>query len=313
MSEAYFLFATAAIETAVVAIGIIGNVMSIIVFSRKTFRNNSISTYCIALAMVEFFTLVQLITDVYYLAYKKYLPNESDTFCKLLFSIGTYLGSIQPWILVAFSVDKLLSMRTRSIDLLKKKWFQWSIVAAIVLLHLAIYISIPIFIRIREIYPGYFNCDYSSISFYNINMIINIPDVFTIPIIIMMVSSILTIRKLFKSRNSVEKIGKLTKERKSRDHKYAITSMIFNAMFIVFKVPSIIFFTLFAFYSYYDVYFYTISLFLHYLNMSLSFFVHFMTNSLFRREFLSLFRFSRRKSGKIANVRIIRINQVSTS
>ena len=82
----------------------------------------------------------------------------------------------------------------------------------------------------------------------------------------MVVSSILAIWKLFKSRNSVE-----------------------------------------------NAYLYTVSHFLHYSNMSLSFFIHFMTNSLFRREFWSLFRFSRRNSGKIANVPIIRINHLKST
>lgn len=306
-----FEIAINAIEVAVISIGLVGNLLTIIVFLRKTFRNNSISTYCISLAIVESFTLIQLIDDIRYLRYNVNLSNQIEVFCKLLYTNGMLLTSIPPWIMVAFSLDKLLSMRTRQIAILKKKWFQLSLVAAIVIFKIAFYIYIPILIRLGEIFPSYFICDLSTISFFKVHMILAILETYTIPFIIMMASSILTIWKLFKSRHSVKRIGKLATERKSRDHKYAISSIVLNAIFIVLKTPATIFFSLSAFYSYYNENFYSISLFFLYLNMSLGFFVHFMTNSLFRREFWSLFRFSRKNSGKIAP--IVRINQVSTS
>ena len=168
MSDASFIFATTTIEAAFIAMGLIGNVLNIIVFSRKTFRNNSISTYCIALAFVESITAVEFVICVYNLAYNINLPDQSVSLCKFTFSIAIYMNAIQPWIIVAFSIDKILSMRTRSIPILKKKWFQWSVVAGIVLFNLALYIYIPILIRVAEIFPGYFMCDLSTIGFFNI-------------------------------------------------------------------------------------------------------------------------------------------------
>ena len=129
----------------------------------------------------------------------------------------------------------------------------------------------------------------------------------------MIVSSILTIRMLIRSRNSVERIGSLNKERKTRDTKYAISSLTLNFTFIVLKMPSAIFYTMSAYISYYNLYYYKSSLFLYYLNMSISFFVHFTTNSLFRREFWILFRL--KNSTEIASnttSRTNRKNQVST-
>lgn len=103
----------------------------------------------------------------------------------------------------------------------------------------------------------------------------------------------LTIRQLIKSRNSIERVGNFGKERKSRDAKYAITSLTLNIMFIIFKMPHLVFFVLNAYLAYFDVYFFNISSFLFYFYTSSSFFVHLATNSVFRREFLLLFRFSK--------------------
>ena len=203
MSEEIFSFATTITQVSIIGIGLIGNLLSIIVFLRNTIRNNSISTYCISLAIVECLTLFQLINDIFYLTSNDYLINKSEAYCKLIYITATLLSSIQPWIMVAFSVDKLLSMRTRSIPILKKKWFHWSIITGIVLFHIAFYIYISILIRLGEIFPGYFICDLSTLGFFQVHMILTILETYIIPFIILVITSILTIRKLVKTRISV--------------------------------------------------------------------------------------------------------------
>ena len=290
MSDASITFAITTIEVVIIAIGLLGNLLSIIVFSRKTFRNNSISTYCIALSIVECITITIFISDIYNLVYNINLPDQSDALCKFVYSLGLYLNSFQAWLMVAFSVNKLLEMRVNSIALVKKKWFQWSIVAGIVLFDIVFYIYYPILLRLREIFPGYTICDVTTLGFFNTYMFLNIFEGSLIPFITMIITSILTIRALIKSRKSIERNGKLNKERKTRDRKYAISSLTLNSMFIVLKLPLLVFYILFAYYSYYNLYFYKIAFLLYMLNMSLSFFVHFITNSVFRREFLILFK-----------------------
>ena len=168
MSDASFKFATTTIEATLIAIGLIGHLLTIIVVLRKTFRSNSISTYCISLAIVECLTLIIFISDVYNLAYNINLPDLNTPLCKFIYSLGVYLNSIQPWIMVAFSVDKLLEMRVNTIKLLKKRWFQWTVVTGTVLFHIVFYIYFPIFIKVKEIIPGYFICDLTAIGFFDI-------------------------------------------------------------------------------------------------------------------------------------------------
>ena len=318
MSTTNFVIAVTAIETAAIAIGFIGNIISIIVFSRKTFRNNSISTYCISLAIADFLAIFQLINIVYYFPYNAYLVDLNETFCKIADESVVLVSGIPPFIMIAFSVDKLLSMRTSPIAVLKKKWFQWSVVAGIVLFHIALYMYFPILLKRTELFPGYFFCDVSTIGFLTIHMILIILDTCLIPFVILMITTILTIRLLLKSSNTIQRMGNLTKERKSRDRKYAITSVTLNINLIVLKLPLTIFYILFSLYSYYDLYYLNIASLLFYLNTSLGFFIHFVTNSLFRREFLILFRVIKRNGESSATGnsnltnRPIRINQIST-
>ena len=137
MSSESFTFVTTAIQVAFISIGLIGSLITIIIFLRKTFRNNSISTYCISKALFESLIIFELINDIGYLNNNTYLIHQSEAGCKLFSMISMFITSITPFIMVAFSVDKLLSMRTNSMQILKKKWFQWSLVS---ISHSAIYL-----------------------------------------------------------------------------------------------------------------------------------------------------------------------------
>ena len=310
MSTASFTFAMNITQAIIISIGLIGNLISIIIFWRKTFRNNSISTYCIALSINELFYLFKFIDNIGILAFNASPADQSDAYCKIYNYILIVRGSVQPCIMVAFSIDKLLSMRMSSIPILKKKWFQLSVVAGIVIFNCLLYLEVAILVKRREVALGRFVCDQTTISFFSTLMIIVVLETCIIPFVIMVVSSILTIRLLIKSRNSVERVGNLGRDRKSRDTKYAVSSVTFNIMFLILKTPLMIFYTLFAFYYYYDVYFFNISFFLSALNSTSVFFIHLVTNSIFRRELLVLIGFVNR-NGEISsntNNRNIAIN-----
>ena len=311
-STATFTYSINVITDITIGIGFIGHIVSIMVFLRKPFRNNSISTYCIALAIAESLSLVKFVDTIGYFVYNSDLSHLSEEICKSFTYLITLLSSIQPCIMVVFSIDKLLSMKTRSFPILKKKWFQLLLVAASVLFNVAIYIYFPIFLKRREIFPGYFVCDVSAMSFFNILTAQTLIETFILPFIILIITSVLTIRELYKSRNAIERVGNVSKERKSRDKKYAFTSVTLNILFVILKLPFLIFFILNAYLSYFDVYFYNIVSYLFFLYTSLGFFVHLITNSIFRREFLLLFRLSKTNEAisSISNSRIIRVTPI---
>ena len=313
MSTATFTYTLNTISVITIGIGFIGHIVSIIVFLRKPFRANSISTYCISLGIVECLVLLRFAQNIALIAYDiNSLSDLSDELCKWIPYFITLLSSIQPFIMVVFSIDKLLSMsmRTRSFPILKKKWFQLSIVAGIVLFNVAIYIYFPILIKRREVSPGRLVCDQTATSLFALYITVLLIASLILPFVIMIITSVLTIRQLIKSRNSIERVGNVGKERKLRDAKYAITSVTLNIMFIIFKMPYLVFFVLNAYLAYFDVYFFNISSFLFYFYTSSSFFVHLATNSVFRREFLLLFRFSKENEA-ISSNRISRTNRIT--
>ena len=316
MSKDSFIFGINTTIAITIAIGFIGQVFSIIIFSKKTFRNNSISTYCIALSVNELFALLKFATNIGNIAFNANIIDQSDALCKLLSYIPVVYFAVQPCIMVAFSIDKLLSMKMNSIAMLKKKWFQWSVVFGLVLFNILLYLVMPILIKRRNIAAVGFICDATTIGFFSTFMIMVVLETCIIPFIIMITSSILTIRLLIKSRKSVERNGNLAnQDRKSRDRKYAVSSVAFNVMFLFFKTPITIYYILLAFYYYHDVYFYNIAVLLDYLNSSSFFFIHLVTNSLFRREFLALIRLDKRNGENSSNTtkRVFALNRINPS
>jgi hypothetical protein len=285
----------------IVLLGILGNIISFIVFSRKTFRNNSISTYCRALAVLDCLTIIELIENVYRIVnFRSYIffSNESDIWCKLFYYLSAQYSAIPAWILVAFSVDKMLNMRISPPQMLKSKLFQWMIVTGIVLLHFILYIELLTSLKL-EISPfnkTYYNssyvCNYTFLSYFYPLLYAQLSETCIIPFAIMIVTSCITISLLIRSRSHLERTGNADKRRRMRDIKFAISSLAFNVVFIAFKMPFFISYFLFKNFDFNQI------AFLFFLvNCSSNFFIHFATNSIFRRELFAIFGRKRSPQG----------------
>ena len=284
---------------AVISIGILGSILSFIVFSRKKFQNNSISTYCRALAVFDCLSMIQLIQDVYRLINQiTSLYDLNDVSCKIFYYIWMQYTSIPGWILVAFSVDKMLNMRASKPNILKSKLFQWSVIAGIVIFHSLIYIELLISLKIETMMD--FNmCNFAFLDYFMTFVYAQLALSCVIPFTIMIFTSAYTIRLLIKSRATLKRNGNAYKKRRIRDFKYAISSLVFNVYFIAFKTPFMIS-PLLPENDDYE-YFFFVSMFLFIFNCSSTFFVHLTTNSIFRREFFEMFKF-KSSTNRIANI-----------
>jgi hypothetical protein len=134
-------------------IGLVGNVLSFLVFSRRKFTDHSISIYCRALAISDSFTLYQLVFDIIYYAFNILLSSQSEFWCKLNFYLIISLSSTSTWILVAFSLDKMVQVlgKTQKYPYIKKKKFQLIVVCSIVVLHALLYSFIPILLELKQV------------------------------------------------------------------------------------------------------------------------------------------------------------------
>lgn len=285
-----FQWATALSRIVVISVGVIGNALSFIIYSRKTFQNNSISTYCRALAIFDCLIIMQLINDAFYVRDLTIFYFISDATCKLFFYVSMLFSAIPGWILVAFSLDKMLNMRTSTPKVLKSKLFQWSVIAGIVIFHMLFYSVLLVILKLEPLFfmPEIKICNMGSFDYFNIFVYAQIAQSGVVPFLIMIITSIITIRLLKKSRGSLEKMGHADKKRRARDIKFTITSLAFNVFFIAFKLP----FLIYPLLPLNEIFFTFLNstLLIYIVNCSSNFFIHFATNSIFRRECFVIFR-----------------------
>jgi hypothetical protein len=279
-----------------ILIGLIGNILSFIIFSRPTFSKNSIGIYCRALAIFDCYTIIELISDLTRIFSDFFIPAHSNFFCKVFFYFNVGFSSIPGWILVIFSFDKMISMRRTThgkFEFLKKPKFQvWAIVV-IVLTNLLIYSEVPILLNIfndsnQNMTSQVPDCDLTYMPFYGLVDAFYLFEASVIPFGLMIFTSVSIVRSIRRSRKMLEKTMKrdslIMRERKSRDVKFAVTSLALNVLFVVLKLP-IVFYYLLTFYGVslsWVVFFLTLELF--YVNSAIPIFVHLASNWLFRKE-----------------------------
>lgn len=301
-----FVHISALVRMSIILIGVIGNILTIIIFSRKVFQKNSIGMYCRALAIAENAMIVQLIWDICSNFWNIDFRVISSASCKFYYYTQSVFSPISAWILVAFSLDKMINVSSfhNKFKFIRKKKFQLGLITAIVIIHCIAYIEIPILIDIVQVPVGYGSndtspaCDLQYTTISNAVTLLSAIEAVLIPFLIMLLSSIVTIRSIVMSRKNLEnnREGRLS-ERKSRDKKFAINSIVFNVLFLIFKTPLALvnYIPVENYFTY--LYFVSITALLYYANYSMNFFVHFSINSIFRKECLIILRIRKQFNG----------------
>lgn len=279
----------------VISAGVVGNMFSFFIFLRPTFRKNSISSYGQALAIADLYTITTLVSDVYWLLTDKDFRSQWELVCKVHYYASIALSPAPGWILAVFSIDKLLNMkRSRLLTTIKKKSFQWTLVAVIYLFSLVSNLQIPILLELKPSNVTWINsCFLPNIRYYNIFATIYAFTSSVVPFTIMIVTSVLIIRTLRSSRQRLESIKKTTNVnelRRYREIKFAVSSLSFNISYIILRLPLVLTFLLAGYKINVGTYFNEIAYLLFYGNSSATLLIHVMSNSIFRHEMKVIFK-----------------------
>ena len=286
----------AGLRSSVIFLGLFGNAITFIIYSRPAFEKNSISTYCRALAIFDCFTIVEFVYDGSIALFGFVLTNYTDLNCVMFYYIAIAFGAIPGWILIAFSIDKLLSMKNMGNSIIKRRLFQYIVIISIVLVNLLLYIVIPIELRLVSL--NYTNntlmiCDLTSLRLDTFVSGMYLIEGSILPFLIMFTTSIISIRLIRKSSKNLNKTQTGFRDtRNKRDARFAVTSIVFNFMFIILKLPIIVLAvlkTLIPGLNSTDLLL-EVTYLVYFLNFSIGLIVHLISNNLFRSEFCQVFR-----------------------
>ena len=285
-------------QDVIIALGIIGNVLSFLVFSRRAFDKTPIQTYGRALAIFDCFTIIQLTTQILALYFNIDLFLKSNLSCKLLYYAIDGLAPNSSWILVLLSIDTVISISilpssNKLVDFIRRKNVRISIILLTVLLHLSIFSLIPIELEIVNVTKfGTYNSTIESCDLHNIRnaktlAILYFVQANFIPFFLTTLTTVIISVSLYRSRKKSLNM-KSSKLRKSRDRKFALNSIALNVIFILLTSP-LVFSYIFSTYNYYDAFMIEKATAIFFdMNFSIHFVTHFVVNSLFRKEFLDM-------------------------
>ena len=284
----------------IILVGLIGNILSFIVFSRKKFKNTIFETYFRVMAITD------TITMLYPLDLFLQEKEPAKTFANLYFLRCVYfeyvvyfIPAISAWILTLISFDRMISIvfPTYLKSFRKNIKYHYLFCLLATFCSMAAYSPILIYFQFNT-YDKFDNetnqtitynqCDYKPES-----DIIPWIDLFFanfVPALIMLILNIVTIGTLFKSRFK-SSIG-LTK----RDIRFAFTCFTLNFFFFILLIISQVFYLLVPFSKSLNEnednlinFWKTVTASVYSVNFTLIFFINLIINSMFQEELFKMF------------------------
>lgn len=272
--------------------GLIFNILALMIFSRKKFEKTIFSTYfrylCISDTIILLYKLDYMLKEKFF-----YYLFTIIYFCKILNYFLYILPSISNWILVIISIDRYLSIVYPTKFLFRKlKQNQILILFALIIFQAIVWLSIPFlaFVSITnnttneslvyDCLPGTITVD-----------LIDLLDSSLLPSVLMFISTSLTLRTIFKSRSKSQNSNHQNEKSKikSKDIKFAISSISLNVLFFVLNIP-LSFHLLTVNFLIIDDYLrkliYSVCDLLYYINYASVFFLSYFFNIIFKKEFL---------------------------
>ena len=275
----------------ILIIGLVGNLFAFLVFSSLKFKNTIFATYFRFLCFFDsLFAMIMFIIDI--LLYLNInFETLSNTCCKIKIYFTYVVAATSVWTMAIISLDRMFSIVWSNRFQFRKKTINQIIIIVGIIIYNILYWSPDIFLfSIENIHNNQSNqtvlvkCQ-PSLNFLKYFSLANTT---ILPFFIMILSTILTLIKVFRSRR--RQSNQHSSSIKNKDVKFAITSISLNLLFLFFNLPI----TIFAFFIDYsnevEKFITTILTLLFQCNYFILFFVNFIVNNSFRQEFFNMMK-----------------------
>ena len=282
-------------------IGIFGNGIGLLVFSRKSMSKiGPIHAYRYLL-IADSAYLIQMFDPYFNNILGKSLSSSSDLACRITSYIVYSSVAISPMLVVYISVEKLISIKYPAKRfMLRKKDKQLLYLLIIIAFNFILFSPVPFFLENKISFSNTTNrttqvCSFKDNfaqtliqSLYFVNKII-------IPFCLMTACSILLIISVFRLRQRIEqnflsssKSQLNESKRFKKDIRLAFTSILMNVIYLLLNIPVAVVLITPSLSSDYFLVFSLIYLF--YFSFSLNFYLILFSNNLTRKELRSLFK-----------------------
>lgn len=282
-------------------VGIVGNILTICVFQRERLRKYSYSFYCRAMACSDILVLLHTFRHWSAFVLGADLDLIGPFFCTMdefLVYVTTFTSL---WLLTLISLDRLMTIIfPNRFKVVKSRWFQATLVLIVVVYSSSVNILFPIYNRLVFVHSNKSN--YSYLECYlppaasNWLSWLYLDNLFISTMFINIVLNVKMIHFLVSSRRKFNKYGQPHQHNSrlsSKDRKFILTSIGLNICCLICKLPFTIAMILFTYIKVEDELFdmiFTINVMIMDMDNGASFFVNIFVNSIFKEEFLYMFR-----------------------
>lgn len=266
------------------------NILVLIVFSSKKFRNTVFWIYFRFVAIFQILAVLIPINKILEFNFNIYVMNLNDFFCKLRVYYFNVLFPINGWMMVVISIDRFLIIAFPTRFLIRKKTSFQIFVCFGILLYNLIYYAPSLLSKINE-----------TSSFVNKTNQTNLEKKCVVPVIypydlvntlnstiitftLMFLFTILSIRIILKSRKTNQNQTKRTK-----NIRFSIITIALTVIFLGLNIPYTIYVILLTYLpnmvdQTHKKLIFSLINFASYSNLVSSFFTNFIFNKIFRKE-----------------------------
>ena len=269
--------------------GIAGNIAGLIVINRKKLKNIGPINIYIFLFIADTIYLPQIVVSYMITGFSFDPTIQSRLSCKIYQYLNFVPDALSPWLLVYISMEKYISISVpHKRFFLRDKSIQSTYIIGLIVFVIVYYIAQPFcfdVINIGNVNETQMICSFVNDELGRLSALMDSIHRVILPFAIMVICSSLLIFTIFESRRRIS--GSVNRERRlNRDIRFSISSLSMNLLFVVLNLPLSIM-NLVSGQSLTSIY---LTVYLFYLSYGINFYVILLTNSIFRDEFLALFK-----------------------
>jgi hypothetical protein len=295
--ENFMIFVRYWFPLVILCIAIAGNTLGCIVIRKPKLINiGSRNIYKYLFIFDTFFILQIIVSYIQHANFTGYLNQTSILICKLAIFINYSFAALSPLLIVYISIDRYISIQFPGKRFfLRKENTQLFYFIFVIIYNLIYYIPVIMYRNLIETNSTSNNttitiktCTYKTAEQLMIISIMDTINRVLIPFSLMFISSFLLIYCLFKSRTRIVE-NFLAEENKTfyTEIRLATVSISLNLIFLFLNMPVCVI-SLFPNIANENIFLY--SYYLFYFSYAINFYILLLSNSLFRDEFLNLFK-----------------------
>ena len=272
--------------------GLVGNLLGLLVLLRKNLAKIGPRIMYRFLLMMDIINLLSIIVNYLNSVCNFNLQIMSTYSCKFYWYLILLVGPIPPYILLYISVEKIIATKYPTRKYFLRKTETQIIYFSILICFNIAYNLITFFIlEIIQIPPSQNNstslidiCYTNDYELYKIGNWMDIVNRVILPTVLMILTSIIFLNSIWNLNQRIaQNFG--TNQNLKKQISRIVSLIILNISYIIFSLPV----SIVGFYFMFNDIEFLASYYLKMIAYSISFYIILFTNSLFRKEFLSIF------------------------